>query len=72
VDASASLIGKQIKDVKLPTDCIIALIRRKDAMVVPHGDTKLLEGDRLTFIAEPKALAVLKATYTATQTATND
>ncbi|NQV71481.1 amino acid permease [bacterium] len=63
VDSSASLIGQRIMDIDLPADCIIALIHRKEKMVVPHGDTVLQEGDRITFIAEPEAMAVLKTRY---------
>ena len=63
-DQTASLIGRRIMDVELPADCIIALIRRNDNMVVPHGDTVLQEGDRLTFVAEPHALVSLRTQYT--------
>ncbi len=63
VDATEALVGKQIRHISLPKDCIIALIRRDDTMVVPHGDTELLEGDRITFIGEPPALSELRETY---------
>ena len=63
IDGTAPLIGKLIRDVTLPEECIIALIRRDDNMVVPHGNTELREGDRITFIGEPSALTALDDMY---------
>ena len=63
LDATAPLVDSQIRAIQLPTDCIVAIIRRGDDMIVPRGDTTLLEGDRITFIGEPQALDQLRRTY---------
>lgn len=52
-------IGLAIKDVQLPGDCLIALIRRGAHGIIPHGQTVLREGDRLTVIAQPDAIREL-------------
>jgi amino acid transporter/mannitol/fructose-specific phosphotransferase system IIA component (Ntr-type) len=63
LDTTATLIGAEIQDAGLPKDCLVAIIRRGDQMIVPHGDTVLSEGDRVTLIGEPDALERLRETY---------
>ena len=44
---------------KLPKECNLVSIRRNGKMLIPHGDTKLQVGDRITaFVAVRDALAV--------------
>jgi len=50
-----------IKDLDLPEEIIIALIRRhiedkKDEIIFPHGDDKIFPGDEITVIGETKAM----------------
>ncbi len=54
-------VDKSILEVapKLPKECILVSIRRNGKMMIPHGDTKLQVGDRITaFVAVRDALAV--------------
>lgn len=60
---AAELIGKRLRDLDLPSDTLIALINRKDGVYTPRGNTVLLEGDRLTFIGEPKSINELFSKY---------
>ncbi|MEM9998012.1 MAG: PTS sugar transporter subunit IIA, partial [Bacteroidota bacterium] len=62
-DATAPLIEAALMEVRLPPECLAAVIRRGDDMVVPQGRTVLHEGDRITFIGEPPAISTLRATY---------
>lgn len=52
-DAAA---GKRLRELKLPTNCVIASIHRGGRVVVPRGDVQLLAGDRLTVLADAGAL----------------
>ena len=47
---TASLIGKPLRDLGLPDDTLIALIRRDNQVLIPRGSTSLIEGDRITII----------------------
>ena len=58
--AAESLIGHVIKDIQMPEGILIALIRRKGKMIIPHGYTLLHEGDRLTFIGDTDGIKQLK------------
>ena len=60
---SEKLIGKAIKEINIPGECLIALIRRGGKIVVPKGYTILEEGDRLTIIGEPKCMLKLEELY---------
>lgn len=56
-----SAVNKAILDVapKLPKECILVSIRRNGKMMIPHGDTTLQVGDRITaFVAVKDAQAV--------------
>jgi CIC family chloride channel protein len=40
-------VGKEIKDLHLPSDVVLVSIRRGSRVVIPHGDTVVLPADRL-------------------------
>jgi Kef-type K+ transport system membrane component KefB/Trk K+ transport system NAD-binding subunit len=42
--------GKLVRDLELPGDVLILALNRKGELVVPHGNTRLNEGDRLTLV----------------------
>jgi len=52
-------IGKRIRDIQINEKCLIALITREGTMIVPHGDTVLERGDKLTIIGEEEAVEEL-------------
>ena len=56
----AELIGLSLSQVSLPDGTLIAMIRRGDDMVIPKGDTTLLDGDRLTVIGRPDGISDLR------------
>lgn len=49
-----------IKDLKLPTESVIASVRREGRLIVPHGATMILPNDVLTIVAGPECEAELK------------
>lgn len=56
-EPSAALIGRQLKDAKLPKGIIIALLQRRDGSVfVPGAFDELHDGDRITAIGDPDAI----------------
>lgn len=46
-------VGKRIADLKLPTGIIVAIIKRKEEILVPRGDIVLEIDDTLVLGAEP-------------------
>lgn len=50
------VIGKAIKDIRLPQDSLIVMIRRDNRSLIAHPDTKLQEGDYVTIIGKLEAV----------------
>lgn len=60
---AAAFAGKLIRELELPEEALIAIIRRGDRSLVPRGATRIRAGDRLTIIGEPKVIAQLHGLY---------
>ena len=45
IPAGSPAIGRMIKDIQFPHDIIIVNVRRKDIVIIPHGDTHLQADD---------------------------
>lgn len=60
---AAELAGRRICDSGLPGECLVALVRRAGATIVPHGSTLLCEDDRLLILGPPEAIRGLYARY---------
>ncbi len=58
-----SLIGKQLRELKMPEGSLIALIRRGEEIIVPRGNTVLQENDRITVIGEPSSMRKFHKRY---------
>jgi CIC family chloride channel protein len=56
---------RAICDLGLPAESIIASIQRKGKLVVPHGSTRLLQGDLVTIVADPQAELILNEMFRA-------
>lgn len=56
-------INKELKNIKLPSGCLVALLQRGGEIIVPKGNTKILEGDRITLIGDPKSMKELNKLY---------
>jgi len=58
-----SLIGKCVKELHVPKECLIVMIRRRDETIYPDGNTQLQIGDRLTIIGKPLGIRSLAHLY---------
>ncbi len=55
----AHAVGRLIKDLELPTSCIISGIIRSGELVLPRGITTLEEGDEILALVDDQARAAL-------------
>ncbi|MFT5991344.1 MAG: APA family basic amino acid/polyamine antiporter [Flavobacteriales bacterium] len=53
----AALNGKRLREAVLPDHVLVVLVARGGDVFVPTGDDVLREGDRLTIVGRPEALA---------------
>jgi len=49
--------GEPLRALGLPRGTLVALVRRRDAAIIPDGETVLLREDRLTMIGTPEGIA---------------
>jgi Trk K+ transport system NAD-binding subunit len=47
-----TLVGKRLRDIRLPHNCLILLIRRDGELVTPRGTTVLQDWDSLTLAGD--------------------
>ncbi len=56
-------INKELKEIKFPSGCLVALLQRGGEIIVPKGNTKIHEGDRITVIGDPESMKELNKFY---------
>lgn len=54
VRPDAPIAGQKIRDVRWPTESVVASIRRGGKLIVPHGITEIRAGDTLTVVVAPE------------------
>jgi NhaP-type Na+/H+ and K+/H+ antiporter len=52
--------GKQVKDLALPPEVLLGPVTRGKDLIIPHGETELLEGDRVTLMGTRKDMEAAK------------
>jgi trk system potassium uptake protein TrkA len=57
------VVGKKLREARIPHDSKVASIIRGDAMIVPRGDASILPGDRVIIIGSPDAAKAWSRTF---------
>ena len=55
-EPGAQLAGRAIRDLDLPETTLVALVRRGEEAIIPHGNLVLEEGDRMTVIGDQEGV----------------
>ena len=71
IPPGAPAIGKEIKDLQLPENCVIAAIIRKGHIVVPRGITTLQVDDEVLAVTDPEGAKQLCMLLESPQAAEN-
>ncbi|MDH4197024.1 MAG: cation:proton antiporter [Candidatus Aminicenantes bacterium] len=58
---SGAVSGKSLKELKLGGDILVLAVRRGAESLIPHGETRLLEGDWITVYGEAGPVEALQA-----------
>ncbi len=59
-DKTRTLTGQKIKEIDLPGESLIAIVKREGKITIPHGDTIIKEGDKLSIIGEKQDIETIK------------
>lgn len=61
VDPSSAAAGKAVRDLDLPTDCVLAAVIRKGQLILPRGPTVVQAGDEVLAIVHSSCTSALAA-----------
>jgi Trk K+ transport system NAD-binding subunit len=64
------VIGRQIKDIDIPEQCVVAAVIRGDAFVVPRGKTEIHGGDHVVFVGPSDAIQTAHGIFSAERAST--
>jgi trk system potassium uptake protein TrkA len=54
INSDNPIIGKVLSDIKLPEESIVGCIIRRNTAVIPRGNTKINESDKLIILSLPE------------------
>jgi Trk K+ transport system NAD-binding subunit len=54
--SNPDICGKLLRNVRLPGDALVMGLQRRGEVLVPHGDTKLRQGDLLMLVGQIDSL----------------
>jgi predicted transcriptional regulator len=57
VESDAEIVNKRMYEIKFPSECMVASIKRRNRVIVPRGDTIIHDGDILVIVSQNQALA---------------
>ncbi|HJX36982.1 MAG TPA: NAD-binding protein [Anaerolineae bacterium] len=61
VDPSSAAAGKAVRDLDLPTDCVLAAVIREGQLILPRGPTVVQAGDEVLAIVHSSCTSALAA-----------
>ncbi len=62
LEKGSGIVGKAVKDIKLPKQSLILLVVRQNEHILPHGDVTLQLGDRVLIIARTDDIKKIEGT----------
>lgn len=63
VNHEGRVVGRAIKDLGLPKECVLVSIHRGRGLVLPHGDTVLQPGDRVVALVHHDCVDPLRQAF---------
>lgn len=63
VKPGSDMVGKQVRELSLPDDCLLTTVRRGDKVILLHGDTRVQEGDRIVALADSSCVPRLMEAF---------
>ena len=64
LDDNHGAIGKTLKELQLPPECVIVSIHRGEHTLIPRGNTRLMAGDRVVALATEEGEVALRQCLT--------
>jgi trk/ktr system potassium uptake protein len=59
VDPRAVVVGKMLRDINLPSQCVFVAVIRKGQLIVPNGNTELVPVDEIIALVHASQVSAL-------------
>jgi len=63
VSPQSPLAHQAVKELMLPEGCVLVSVTRGNRMLIPHGDTRLVPGDRLTALVKEECVQEVRQVF---------
>jgi len=63
ISPNSPVAGKRVAELNLPENIILMAVYRNGDLIVPRGDTELLEGDRIAVVGTFESIAKIKEVF---------
>jgi len=63
LSSRSPVVGKKIKDITFPNQCLLVTVVREDRAIVPCGSTTLLAGDLMFVLTHPQVQGELEELF---------
>lgn len=63
-NTTREMMGKRIREIELPGESLVAVLKREGELKIPHGDTIIKKNDELSIIGEKEDIRALKKLIT--------
>jgi Trk K+ transport system NAD-binding subunit len=63
VITNGEVVGKALRQIQLPGDVLVVAMQREGELLMPHGNTQLTAGDRLTLAGSIDAVALVREMF---------
>jgi K+/H+ antiporter YhaU regulatory subunit KhtT len=57
INSESKIVGKKLKEIKLPNNVLIGAIVRNEKVIIPSGDTEIMKEDKLTLLGEKEEVS---------------
>ncbi|RMF60686.1 MAG: hypothetical protein D6748_03540 [Calditrichaeota bacterium] len=65
ISEKSNVVGKRLKEIVLPRQALISVLKRGDELLIPDGNTKLLAGDKVVIIGKRNDVEKISKRFTA-------
>lgn len=67
VSGKAMVIGKVIREIEIPKECVVAAVIRGNDFVVPRGETQIIANDHVIFVGPVSAIKKAQEIFSGTR-----
>lgn len=60
ITSNFTIVNKALKDITFPKPCVVVAIIRNDSIIIPRGNTKILDKDEIYFVSATENISAIE------------